>query len=199
MSKVSYASIVGSLMYAMVCTRPYISHVVGVMSRFLSDPEKEHSEGVKWILKYLKGTSKMHLSFKRSNLTLQGFSNVDLGGDLNGRKSITSVIFTLGGTTISWKSKLQGRVSLSTTEVEYVVISEATKEITWLKNLLKKLEREQDESLLFSDSQSVICLAKNPILQSRCKQIELKCSFYQKPEKSWKLVFVKDSKCKESN
>ena len=79
-------------MYAMVCTRPDIAHAVGVVSRFLSNPGKEHWEGVKWILRYLKGTSKMHLSFKRSNLTLQGFSDADLGGDLDGRKS-TKVIF----------------------------------------------------------------------------------------------------------
>ena len=177
MSKVPYASAVGSLMYAMVCTRPDIAHAVGVVSRFLSNPGKEHWEGVKWILKYLKGTSKMHLSFKRSNLTLQEFSDADLGGDLDGRKSTTGYIFTLGGTTISWKSKLQGRVSLSTTEAEYVAISEAAKEMIWLKNLLKELGKEQDDSPLFSDSQSAICLAKNPILHSRCKHIELKYHF----------------------
>jgi len=123
----------------MVCTRPDIAHVVRVVSRFLLNPGNEHWEGVKWILRYLKGTSKMHLSFRRSNLTLQGFSNANLGGHLDGRKSTTGYIFTIGGTTISWKSKLQGRVSLSTTEVEYVAISEAAKEMIWLKNLLKEL------------------------------------------------------------
>ena len=92
---------------------------------------------MKWILRYLKGTSKMHLSFRRSNLTLQEFSYADLGGDLDGRKSTTRYIFTLDGTTISWKSKLQERVSLSTTKTEYVVISKAAKEMIWLKNLLK--------------------------------------------------------------
>jgi len=127
MFKVSYASAVGSLMYVMVCTNLDITHVVGVVSRFLSNPKKEHWEGVKWILRYLKSTSKMHLSFKRSNFTLQGFSDADLGGDLDGRKS-TCYIFTLGGITINWKSKLQGRVSLSTTEAEYIVISKAAKE-----------------------------------------------------------------------
>jgi len=83
-----------------------------------------------------------------------------LAGDLDGRKSTTSYIFTLGGTTINWKSKLQGRVSLSTSEAEYVAISEAAKEMIWLKNLLKELEKGQDESPLFSDSQSAIVLLK---------------------------------------
>ena len=191
MSKVPYASAVGSLMYAMVCTRPDIAHAVGVVSRFLSNPGKEHWEGVKWILKYLKGTSKMHLSFKRSNLTLQGFSDADLGGDLDGRKSTTGYIFTLGGTTISWKSKLQGRVSLSATEAEYVAISEAAKEMIWLKNLLKELGKEQDDSPLFSDSQSAICLAKNPILHSRCKHIELKYHFIRNLINDGDLILLK--------
>jgi len=150
---------------------------VGVVSRFLSNPGKEHWEGVKWILRYLKGTSKMHLSFKRSNLTLHGFSDANLGGDLDGRKSTTGYIFTLDGTAISWKSKLQGKVSPSTIEAEYIAISEAAKEMIWLKNLLKELGKRQDEPSLFSGSQSAICLAKNPILHSKCKHIELKYHF----------------------
>jgi len=189
--KVPYISAVGSLMYAMVCTRPDITHAVGVVSKFLSNPGKGHWEGVKWILRYLKGTSKMHLSFKRSNLTLQGFSDADLGGDLDGRKSTIGYIFTLGGTTINRKSKLQGRVSFSTTEAEYVVISEAAKEMIWLKNLLKELGKEKDESSLFSDSQSAICLAKNPILHSKCKHIELKYHFIRNLINDGDLILLK--------
>ena len=72
MSRVPYASAVGSLMYVMVCTRPDIAYVVGVVSRFLSNPAKENWEGIKWILRYPKGTSEMCLCFRKSNLTLQG-------------------------------------------------------------------------------------------------------------------------------
>ena len=151
---------------------------MGVVSRFLSNPGKEHWEGVKWILRYLKGTSKMCLYFRRRNdLTLQGFSDADLGGDLDSRKSTTGYIFTLGGTAVSWKSKLQSRVALSTTEAEYIAISEAAKEMIWLKNFLKELGKEQDVSPLFSDSQSAIGLAKNPVFHSRCKHIQLKYHF----------------------
>ena len=91
MCKAPYAYVVGSLTYVMVCTRPDIAHAVRAVSRFLSNPEKEHWEGVKWILRYLKGTSNMYLSFRRSDLTLHGFSDADLGGDLDGRKSTTGV------------------------------------------------------------------------------------------------------------
>jgi len=100
-----------------------------------------------------------------------------LGGDFDGRKSTTCYNFMLGGTTISWKSKLQGRVSLSTTKVEYVAISKAAKEMIWLKNLLKELGKQQDDCPLSSDSQGAICLAKNPILHSICKHIELNYHF----------------------
>lgn len=177
MSTVPYASAVGSLMYAMVCTRPDIAHAVGVVSRFMSNPGKEHWEGVKWILRYLKGSSRMCLCFRRNDLTLQGFSDADLGGDSDGGKSTTGYIFTLGGTAVSWKSKLQNRVALSTTESEYVAISEAAKEMIWLKNFLKELGKEQDVPPLFSDSQSAICLAKNPVFHSRCKHIQMKYHF----------------------
>ncbi|XP_070039108.1 secreted RxLR effector protein 161-like [Nicotiana tomentosiformis] len=92
MSKVSYASAVGSLMYVMVCTRPDIAYAVGVVSRYMSYPGKEHWEGVKWILRYLKGTS--------------GFADANLGSYLDSRKSTTGYVFTLGGTDVSWMSRL---------------------------------------------------------------------------------------------
>ena len=101
MSRVPYALAVWSLMYVMVCTRPDITHVVGVVSRFLSNLENEHWEDVKWILKYLKGTLGICLCFKKGNLTLQGFSDVDVGGDFNTKKSTIGYIFTLGGTAVS--------------------------------------------------------------------------------------------------
>jgi len=99
-------------MYAMLCTRPNIAHVVGVVSRFLSNPAKEHWEGIKWILRYHKGTSEMCLCFRKSNLTLQGFSDADLGGDFDTKKSTAGYTFTLGGIVVSWQSKLQNRVAL---------------------------------------------------------------------------------------
>jgi len=83
MSKVPYASGVGSLMYAMVCTRPDITHVVGVVSRYMSHPRLEHSNAVKWILRYLRGTSNTHLCFWGSNTDLAGYVDSDLVGDID--------------------------------------------------------------------------------------------------------------------
>ena len=95
MEKVPYASAIGSLMYAMVCTRPDIAHAVGVVSRFMSNPGKQHWEAVKWILRYLKGSTSSALCFRKSDLGLQGYVDADNGGDVDSRKSTTGYVYTL--------------------------------------------------------------------------------------------------------
>ena len=120
MSKVSYASTIGSLMYVMVCTRPNISHAVEVMSRFMSRPRKQHWEVVNCILRYLRGSLDTCLYFTGASLKLQGYVDVDFASDIDSRKSTAEFVFTLGGIAIFWASNLQKIVTLSTTEVEYV-------------------------------------------------------------------------------
>ena len=100
MSKVPYASAIGSLMYAMVCTRPDITHAVRVVSKFMSRPGKQHWEAVKWILRYLKGSLDTSLCFTCASLKLQGYVDADFAGDIDSRKSTTRFVFTLGGTAI---------------------------------------------------------------------------------------------------
>ena len=129
MSKVPYASAVGSLMYAMVCTRLDIAHAVGVVSRYMNNPGKEHWMAVKWILRYLKGTTNQALFFGGSNISLQGYVDANMAGDRDNRRSTTGYLFTVGGTTVSWVSKIQSVVALSTTEAEYVAVIEASKEM----------------------------------------------------------------------
>lgn len=125
-SKVQYASVVGRLMYAM-CTRPIISHTMGVVSRYMSNPGKQHWEAVKWILRYISGTVDIVLCFWTSSIGLHGHVDVDMTGDLANRKSITGWVCTYGGTAVSHLLKPQKIVELSTTEVEYVAMTEASK------------------------------------------------------------------------
>ena len=106
MRKVPYASVVGSLMYVMVYTRPDIAHAIGVVNRFLTNPRKEHWEAVKWILRYLRGTSKVCLCFGSGELMLDGYTNSDMAGDVDSRKSISGFMMTFAGGAVSWKSKL---------------------------------------------------------------------------------------------
>nr|CAN73703.1 hypothetical protein VITISV_000540 [Vitis vinifera] len=177
MSKVPYASAIGSLMYAMVCTRSDIAHAVGVVSRFMSRPGKQHWEAVKWILRYLKGSLDACLCFTGASLKLQGYVDADFAGDIDSRKSTTGFVFTLGGTTISWASNLQKIVTLSTIEAEYVAAIEAGKEMIWLHGFLDELGKKQEIGILHSVSQSAIFLAKNSAFHSKSKHIQTKYHF----------------------
>lgn len=97
MSTVSYSSAVGSLMFAMVCTGSDIAHAVDIVSCFLSSPGKEHWEAVKWILRYLKGTTKLSLCNGEDNLILEGYTNANMVGDIDSRKSTSSYLYTCKG------------------------------------------------------------------------------------------------------
>lgn len=94
MKKVPYAFIVGSLMYVIVCTKLNITHIVGVIGRFLSNLGKEHWSTLKWILMYLKDTSNFILYFKNGKHVLDGYTNVDISGDVNSRKFISGCLMT---------------------------------------------------------------------------------------------------------
>ena len=161
MSKIPYANIIGSVMYVMVCTRPYIAHAVSLTSRYMSDPGRVHWQTLKWILRYLRGSSDYGiLSSAGQDQTrdqLEGFCDSDYAANCENRKSQTGYIFTLFGSAISWKSNLQSVVALSTTEAEYNALTDAVKESYWLKGLLsdfgivqKKVVVNCDTSVLFA-------------------------------------------------
>ena len=101
MSKIPCASVIGSLMYAMVCTRPNIEHAMGVISKYISHLGIERWNVVKWILIYLRGTSNKCLHFGGSTTNLQGYVDSYLAGDTDSRQSITGYVFTTGGETVS--------------------------------------------------------------------------------------------------
>ena len=110
-------------------------------------------------------------------MKLQDYVDADFAGDIDSRKSTTEFVFTLDGTAISWASNLQKIVTLSTTEAEYVAITEAGKEMIWLYGFLDELGKKQEMGILHSDSQSVIFLAKNSAFHSKSKHIQTKYLF----------------------
>ena len=174
MASVPYSSAVGSLMYAMVCTRPDIAHAVGVVSRFLSNPGKKHWEAVKWILRYLKGTSKLCLCYGGGDPILEGYTDADMAGDLDNRKSTSGYLYTFAGGAVSWQSRLQKCVALSTTEAEYIAAAEAGKEMLWLKRFLIELGIKQEDYKIHCDNQSAMDLSKNSMYHSRTKHIDIR-------------------------
>ena len=90
----------------MVCTRPDITHAVGVVRRYMNDPSKENWMVVMWILRYLRGTTSHALCFGGSSIVLHGYADSDMAGDKDSRRSTVGYVFTVGGTTVSWISKL---------------------------------------------------------------------------------------------
>ena len=102
MMKISYSSVIGSLMYIMVRIRPDIAHAIGIVSRFLSNPGKEHWAAVKWILRYLRGTSNVCLCYGKGKLILDGFTDADMVGDIDSRKSTSGYLMTFAGEAVSW-------------------------------------------------------------------------------------------------
>lgn len=104
MSKVPYASTIGSLLYAMVCMRPNTAHAIGVVSKYMINLEVEHWNVVKWILEYLRGTYNKCLCFGGSNTNLRGYVESCLVGDIDTRRSTTGYAFIVGGIVVSWIS-----------------------------------------------------------------------------------------------
>jgi hypothetical protein len=144
MSHVLYTIAIGSLMYAMVCTRPGIAHVVGVLSRYMSKPEKEHWTTIKRVFRYFRGTTSYGLCYQgrpglEKVVDINGFVNVDWAGDLDHRRSTSRYVFNLFGGAISWMSKRQVVVALSTTEAEYMEATHASKEAIWLQRLCSSI------------------------------------------------------------
>lgn len=132
---------------------------------------------VKWILRYLRGTTNQALCFGGSNIALQGYVDADMAGDIDNRRITTGYVFTVGGTTVSWVSKIQSVVALSTTEAEYVAATKASKEMIWLQRFMDELDKKHDMGTLYSDRQSAIHLAKNSAFHSRTKHIHLNYHF----------------------
>ncbi|KAE8693200.1 Cellulose synthase-like protein D2 [Hibiscus syriacus] len=176
MAKVPYANAAGSLMYAMVCTRPDISQAVGVVSMYMHDPGEGHWQVVKWILRYLQQTVDVGLVFEQDEALGQcvvGYADFDYAGDLDKCRSTIGYLFTLAKAPVSWKSTLQSTVALSTTEAGYMSVSEAVKEAIWLNWLMEDLRVVQSHISLYCDSQSAIHLAKNQVYHSRTKHIDV--------------------------
>ena len=110
-------------------------------------------------------------------MKLLGYVDPDFSGDIDNRKSTTRFVFTLGGTAISWASNLQKIITLSTTEAKYVATTVVGNEMIWLHGFLDELGKKQEMSILHSDSQSTIFLAKNSVFHSKSKHIQTKYHF----------------------
>jgi hypothetical protein len=195
----SFHSIIGSLLYAALSTRPDISHAVITLSRFVSNPLKPHWTALKRILQYLKGTAKLGLVFRGKQFkTINTLSEITLGpmftdanwaGDIDDRKSTTGLVLKINGCTISWKSKKQSVVSVSSAESEYMSLGEGVREILWLRQFMLELNRcaygekaakinlASTPVMICCDNNAAIAIASNDMASSRVKHIDIRHHF----------------------
>ncbi|KAF2363622.1 Reverse transcriptase RNA-dependent DNA polymerase [Trinorchestia longiramus] len=173
-----FREIVGSLIYLMTCTRPDICYVVTLLSQHLTCPTNAHLNLCKFVLKYLKGTILFGLKFVKSENPMQitGFSDSDWGGSSD-RKSISGYVFKSfsSSSLISWKSKKQNIVALSSCEAEYIALP--VQEGIFLKQLLCDMDGYDEPVGIFVDNRGAIDLAKNPVHHQRSKHIDIRYHF----------------------
>ncbi|KAK4856333.1 hypothetical protein QYF36_016406 [Acer negundo] len=177
MSRVPYASAVGSLMYAMLCTRPDICFAVGIVSRFQSKPGPDHWTAVKHIFKYLKRTRDNMLVYSGGDLVPVGYTDSDFQSDSDSRKSTSGAVFTIGGEAVIWRSIKQSCIADSTMEAEYVAACEAAKEAVWLRQFLIDLEvvpSANKQITIYCDNSGAVANSKEPRSHKRGKHIERK-------------------------
>lgn len=176
-----YKQIVGSLRY--LCnTRPDIAYCVGLISRFMEKPKTPHFLAAKRILRYVKGTLDLGILYPYSQKNIEGevfgYSDSDWCGDKDDRKSTTGYVFKFGTSPISWCSKKQSVVALSTCEAEYIAAAMAASQALWLEALMEELNlRNCSPMRLLMDNKSAIDLAKHPVAHGRSKHIETKFHF----------------------
>ncbi|XP_078444848.1 secreted RxLR effector protein 161-like [Wolffia australiana] len=172
-----YRGLIGSLLY-LTASRPDILFSVCLCARFQSAPKESHLKSVKHIFRYLVGTTDMGLWFpKNQDMTLIGYCDADFAGCKVERKSTSGSCLFFGGCLISWNSKKQNSIALSTAEAEYIAGGACVTQVLWMKHQLEDYGIFLEKIPILCDNTSAINLAKNPIVHSRTKHIEVRHHF----------------------
>lgn len=194
-----YRKFVGSLMYAAVGTRPDIAFAVGYLGCFTTALQEKHLRMAKRVLHYLAGTVDLCIVYTKptDSFVVEGWVDADWGECKVTRRSTTGWIFLANGAPISWCSKRQPTIALSTTEGEYMAITQATKEAVWVTRLFSEMENPlsamvlyEDEraTTLYEDNNGAIALANNPIHHARIKHIDIQWHFVREKVASYEII-----------
>jgi len=180
----------------MLGTRPDIAYAVGALGRHAATPGEEHQHALNRVFRYLSATKDWGLVYQRGSpegLMLTSYIDTDWANDLGDRKSTSGYMFKLAGGAISWSSKKQSSVVLSSTEAEYIAGAHTAKELVWLRRLLGDIGMPDDNpTVLRMDNQSAIAIAKNPQFHNRTKHIEVRYHYLRNKvkEEELKLEYV---------
>ena len=172
-----YRIMIECLLY-LTASRPDIAFSVGVCSKFQSNSKVSHLNAIKRIIKYVGGTYDYGLFYsKESNLFLADFSDSDWAGYADDRKSTTGGCFYVGANLVTWMSKKQNSVSLSTAVAEYIAAKSCCTQLLWMKKVLTDYVISQDTMIVYCDNSSAIDISKNPVQYSKTKHIEIRYHF----------------------
>ncbi|KAK6124639.1 hypothetical protein DH2020_041627 [Rehmannia glutinosa] len=172
-----YRGMIASLLY-LTASRPDILHVVCLCARFQSNAKESHMSVVKRIFRYLKGTIQYGLFYpKNENFSLKGYSDSDYAGNIDDRKTTSGSCQFLGDCLVSWFSKKQNCVSLSTAEAEYISAAFCCIQLLWMKQTLADYKCSFESVPIFCDNISAINIAQNPVHHNRTKHIEIRHHF----------------------
>ena len=174
MSKIPYASIVDSIIYAMIYTRPNVAYSLEIVSRYQSNLEENHWKIVKIILKYLRNTKDQWLVYEKYDMKLVGFIDSSFQSDHDNNNSVSDFVFILNSEVIYWKSFKQHTMIDSVCQIEYIATSNAAKEAVWLRKFIDELRVASSLDglvLLYCDSIGAITQAKKPKSHQRIKYI----------------------------
>lgn len=173
-----YQQLIGSLMYISIGTRPDISHTVSYLSQFNVHYGEVHWKAAKRVLRYLKATKDLKLCFDKKEESYPiGYVDADYGSNVIDRRSYTGYAFKMSGACISWESRKQRTPALSTTEAEYMALTEACKEAIYMRSLIKEVFDVVQPITIHSDNQSSLKLTRNDTFHSRTKHIDIRHHF----------------------
>ena len=165
MAKAGYRELLGSLLWISRVSRPDIQAAVSILCRFASNPSERHLKALRGILAYLSGTKYKGVCFTKTpsaDFKLTAYSDSDWAGDKDTRHSTTGYVIYFGSSPCCWYSGKQGLVTTSTTEAEYVAMSQTAKEVCYIRNLLNSIGFPQQSTVLYGDNQGALFLGNNP-------------------------------------
>ncbi|KPJ11482.1 Retrovirus-related Pol polyprotein from transposon TNT 1-94 [Papilio machaon] len=169
-----YRSLVGCIMYIAVCTRPDIAHAASLLSQFNNCHSDTHWKAAKRVLRYLKGTIDYKIVYEKSSLCVTGYVDADWASNQLDRRSYTGYVFKIGNSAVSWESRKQRTVALSSTEAEYMALCEGAKEAQFIRSFVYECLGTYLSVTLYNDSQSAQKICNSQINHSRSKHIDIR-------------------------
>jgi len=191
MSDKPYRPVLGSIMWGQLATRPDLSFTVSLLSRFQANPGIEHWKALLHVVGYVRNTIDYGLTYSRdADLTPLAYVDADYGGCRDTRRSTSGYVFTMAGGAVTWSSKRQATVALSTVEAEYVAMSRCAQQMVWMQTWLDEVDiAHKLPGIIKGDSRGAMALAKNTKDHGKVKHIDICHHYLRELVKSGSILY----------